>query len=129
MVVTDTHALLWYLAGDKKLGKSAFLQLKEAEEGKIQLVIPTTVLLEILVITEKKRVRAGWTEILNKIFNFPDYVIYPIDAEVVFEVEKLNRKLELHDRIIAATAKLLQSPLLTLDPEITKYSEVEIIWD
>lgn len=128
MVVTDTHALLWFLSGDKKLGKQAASYLKAVEAGNVRLVIPIVVMMEILVITEKKRVETSWAEILEKIFKFPDYVIYPIDTEVLFEVKKMNQKLELHDRIIAATAKLLKAPLLTVDPEIINYTDVEIVW-
>lgn len=129
MVVTDTHALLWYITGDKQLGKSAKEQFQLAEKGEIQLIIPVIVLFETLIITEKKRLTLKWRDFLEKVFLFPNHLIYPIDTEVLFETQKASKYLELHDRIIVATAKINHAPLLTKDPEIKQYGEISIVWN
>lgn len=128
MVVTDTHALLWYLTGDKQLGGGALRKFREAERGKLTLIIPAIVLLETLVITEKKRVALQWSDFLEKTLLFPRHQIYPVDAEAIFETKKVNSHLELHDRIIVAIARIHGAPLLTLDPEIKRYGKVKVIW-
>lgn len=129
MVVVDTHALLWYLTGDKKLSKSAKKLLEEAEKGRVQLIVPVVVLLETLVITEKKKTKLDWNKFIEKTFQFPNFVIYPIDTEVVFELRNVDRRLELHDRIVTAIARINNAPLITKDPEIRKYAKVKIVWE
>lgn len=129
MVVTDTHAILWYFAGDPKLGKAAKSLIGLAELGKIQLIVSIVTLLEILVITEKEKVEADWDEIFGRILKFPNHLIYPVDIDVLIQTQRLSRKLELHDRIIAATAKMLNAPLATMDPKIRNLSDIKIVWN
>lgn len=128
MVVVDTHALLWFLTGDKRLGKKAFQQLLAAESGKIKLIIPVVVLIEMMVIVEKKRANIDWKIFLHKIMQFPKHQIYPIDTQVVVAAKEISEKLELHDRLIVATAKMNHAKLITVDPEIHRYGKIEIIW-
>jgi PIN domain nuclease of toxin-antitoxin system len=66
-------------------------------------------------------------EILSRIQMSSNYHVYPLDEEVV--VECMNVKLaDPHDRIIAATAKLLNAKLITKDEKIRSSKIVETIW-
>ncbi len=52
--VTDTHALVWYFAKDRRLGKRAY----NAFEGSVSkniIVVPIIVLAEIMYISKKGR--------------------------------------------------------------------------
>lgn len=128
MVVTDTHALIWYLTADKKLGSDAKKVLVEAEAGKTRLIVPAVVMIETMVIVEKKKVDFSWQEFVESVVQFPSHIIYPIDDQVVFATQKVSSNLELHDRLISAIAQMHNCPLLTLDPEIIAYGEVDVIW-
>lgn len=128
MYVTDTHALLWYLTEDKKLGKKAKEIFTRADKGEVIVIIPTLVLAESLFVTEKYGVELEFIDVLRKIQSSLNYVISPLDIRVVMECQYLKKILELHDRIIVATAKLLDATLLTQDKEIMTSAEVKVVW-
>lgn len=54
--------------------------------------------------------------------------IVPLDLLVLDKFLNLPRKLEMHDRVIAATSLLIDAPLLTLDPEIKKIAKIKTVW-
>ncbi len=56
-----------------------------------------------------------------------NYYVYPLDEDVAFECSKLNLK-EPHDRIIVATARILNTPLITNDGNIKESKLVETLW-
>lgn len=58
-------------------------------------------------------------------FNYP---VYPLDEEVIIECQSIRQIAELHDRIIVATAKLLNAELITKDANIIESKMVETIW-
>ena len=108
LYVVDTHALLWYLAEDQSLGKKAKKVLDRADKGDVDIVIPTTVLAEALFITEKHKVDFEFLDIIETIKNSSNYTISPLDIEIILRCHDLKSIPELHDRIIVATAILLE---------------------
>ena len=124
--VIDTHALLWYLAEDESLGKKAKKVLERADKGDADIVIPTTVLAEALFITEKHKVDLEFLDIIETIKNSSNYIINPLDLEVILKCHELKSIPELHDRIIVATAILLDAKLITKDTTITNSGEVAV---
>jgi len=128
MYVTDTHALLWYLTGDERLGKGAKEIFSKADSGGIRIFIPSIVLAESLYVTEKHRVDMEFIKILGDIQKSRNYIIYPLDAEVVIKCQNLKEIPELHDRILVSTAKILNAKILTKDREITNSGVVETVW-
>jgi predicted nucleic acid-binding protein len=128
MYVADAHALLWFLTEDKKLGKKALKIFRDCDKGEEIIVIPSIVLLECMHVCEKKRIAYAFEEIIKKIEGTFNYPIYPLDEEVILECQHLSQIIELHDRIIVATAKLLNSKLITKDAIITDSKIVKTIW-
>lgn len=128
LYVVDTHALLWYLAEDKSLGKKAKKILDSADKGDVNIVIPTTVLAEALFITEKHKVDLEFLEIIKAIKDSSNYTISSLDIEIIMRCHDLKSIPELHDRIIVATAILLDAKLITKDMTITNSEEVAVIW-
>lgn len=126
--VTDTHALLWYLTEDEKLSKIAQGVFEKADKGEVDIVIPTTVLAEGLFITEKHRVDIEFIDIIENIQNSSNYLLHPLDIDVVMKCHELKKIPELHDRIITATAILLDAKLITKDTKIKVSKEVEVVW-
>ena len=128
MYVTDTHGFLWFLSKDEKLGKKALEIFRLCDKGKETVVIPSIVLLECLYVCEKKKIEYEFREITLKIQGSFNYPIYPLDEEVVLECQKFADISEPHDRIIVATAKLLNAKLITKDADIINSSTVETVW-
>ncbi len=50
----DSHTLFWFFSDDKRLSKNAKEILDEAEEGKVNIIIPSIIVLELMSILEKK---------------------------------------------------------------------------
>lgn len=126
--VTDTHSLIWYFTGDERLSKTARGVFFYLEKGKGHLIISVIVFLETLVLVEKARVRFSWAEFNTRIANFPNAVINSVDKAVLQEIPNINPKLELHDRVLAATAKLHKIPLISKDTKLAKTEGIKIIW-
>ena len=53
--VTDAHALTWFCASDKRLGKKAKKVFLAAEQNKCGIFVPTIALAEIKYAVERKR--------------------------------------------------------------------------
>ncbi len=65
---------------------------------------------------------------MKKIEENPHYNILPLDVEIVKQLTSMKQIPELHDRIISASAILIQAKLLTKDEKIVKSGYVETIW-
>ncbi|SRR3989344_715295 len=112
-VAVDSHALFWYLSKNTKLTKEAKLALDKSSK----IIVSTIVLLELLYILQKFGQERKFPRLINTLVS-EKYLIYPIDLALVRECAKLKKTLEMHDRLIAATAKVFNVPLVTKDGEI-----------
>ena len=127
MYVTDTSAFVWFLTSDKRLGKSALRIFRMADYGKELIVIPSIVLMEMLYLCEHKGLKMALREIINMISRAENYMVFPLNLSVIMACMDVPLR-EIHDRIIVATAKILNSPLITNDKNIIKSKIVETVW-
>ena len=127
--MTDTHAFVWFLSKDRRLGEEARKIFLQADKGETQVVVPSIVLMETLYICERHKAELKFAEVLNKVRGALNYPVYPLDLKIVEECRGLPRWLDLHDRVIVATAKRLNAKVLTKDENIARSELVEIIWD
>ena len=128
--VIDTHALIWFLEGNSRLGANANAILSNPDS---QLVIPATTLPEAVWIVERGRTSIPSAKnLLSAVEADPHVVIYPLDKDVIETTMSLSAINEMHDRQIAATVLVLTSKgedvqLLTCDLNITASGLVPII--
>jgi len=127
MYVADTNALLWFLTDDDRLGNEAKKIFIKSDDGETTIIVPPIVLAESLFIAEKHRVDVQFRTVLDRIDEGLNYDVYPLDLEVILRCQGM-RGFELHDRIIMATAKLLNAKLLSKDGKIRKSGIVECVW-
>lgn len=118
--VIDTHTLIWYLTGDRRLSVRAESFLSNAENGELIIVIPTLVLLECMDVFEKGRVRFNFQALVLRLTNARNFIIADLDWNLVLEVERTKGFKDLHDRVIVATARLFDAPLLSRDKIIRR---------
>ena len=131
--VLDTHALLWYLEGNRQLGNRARAAIGSPES---QLYVPVITLAEASIIIENRRTKVpSTTHLLKTLTKDSRFEIYPLTLEV-FE-HSLSSALapitELHDRLILATALYLQAlgqfpRLITRDFSLTDSKLVPTVW-
>lgn len=122
-LVIDTHALLWLLTNDKKLSNRA----KTIVRKSTQIFIPTIVLLELLYLLDKKDLANTFSDVLKVIKSDAKYSIFSLDIVTVELIAKDSIKLEMHDRVIVATAQLLGVAIVTRDRGISQFYQ-EVIW-
>ena len=129
--IVDTHALIWFLEGNSRLGIAA-KQVLENQES--QLILPAIALAEADFIVERGKTSIPSVIDLHIAVNGdPRIVVYPLDRAIVETTNTLLSINEMHDRQIVATAIILENQgaeanVLTCDRNITASGVVPIIW-
>jgi PIN domain nuclease of toxin-antitoxin system len=128
--VTDTHSLIWHLAQPRKLSTKARRVFQEADQGQAQILVPSIVLIEAIFIGDRQRIPAS---LVNRLFNIDEganatYQVAPLSKAVAITARDFGPAAipEMADRIIAATAKYHDLPLLTSDPAIIDSGLVKV---
>ena len=130
--VVDTHALIWFLEGNLRLGTSAKTVLTDSAS---QLILPAIALAEAVWIVERARTSIpSVADLLEAINADTRITIYQVDTAVVEQSICLSEITEMHDRLIVATVIILKNEgdnvaLLTCDRNITTSDLVDIVWD
>ena len=125
--VADTHSLVWYFTDDQHLSKKALKSFESTiKEG--QIIVPTVVLAEILFIARKGRTPIDFTATVAKIEALDNFEIAVLDLDVVKIADSIAAPLEMHDKLIVATAIRYDACLITRDEQITKSKMVRTIW-
>ncbi len=125
--VTDTHSLVWYFTDDSRLGKKA-LKSFEGTAGEGRIIVPAVVMAEILFISRKGRVALGFAETIARIEAMDNFEIAPLDLDVLRMASSIEADLEMHDKLIVATALCYDAALITRDDQITKSKTVKTVW-
>ena len=130
-VVTDTHALIWYLFEPQRLSHTARTALLQAEADPGIIYVPVISVVEARYLVEKGSITE---EVFGKLC---DYLVDPNTAPtavpLTLEIASVLRDVlkrtvpDMPDRIIAATALHLGLPLITRDHKI-QASQIQSIW-
>ena len=130
-VVTDTHALIWYLEDSPRLSVAANQLFNRCDRGEIIIYIPTICLVEIIYLQEKGRIPSQLKTQLDRelMLGNTGMIVYELNTGVVEALATIPRDRipDLPDRIIAATAVHLGLPLISRDSKIAD-SRVNTIW-
>lgn len=125
--LADTVAIVRFFSQTGKLGKSARKIFSDTEDGKKFIWISIISLVEIMYLVEKNRISPDLKEFIRKIKNSGNYRIMELDVDII-EVASKIKGLELHDRLIVATAKHLDIPIITSDQVIIDSGIIRVIW-
>lgn len=129
--VVDTHALIWFLTGDRRLGANAEAILRDPNS---ELVLPAIVLAEACWIVEHGRSQSLTVAgLVADIDADPRVEILPLTREIVCLTVTLTSIREMHDRQIVATGIQLSQngdtvALLTRDQHIAEAGLIPVIW-
>jgi len=126
--VADTHALLWWFTDSSKISLKASDIFEKCEKGELVIFIPTIVIAESLSIFEKKRISFDFEDLFKRIHSSENFMLIALDYPILQEMIGMRDVLELHDKIIAATAKYLKVPIITKDKTLQNLSSVKTIW-
>ena len=84
--------------------------------------------MEILYLSEKRRIDIDLIETLNRIELSSLYQIVDLTPEILKVANDLVFY-ELHDRLILSTAKWLDIPIISSDEKFKNVEGVKVLWD
>ena len=125
--VVDTMAFILKLE-QRKLPKDVKSIFEMSEKGAVTLYIPSLSLAELSYLSEKGRIGISLNEVKAYLKSFENIKVYPLDLNIIetsFEITDIR---ELHDRLIAGTARFLNINLITNDPIIQASEFVKTFW-
>jgi PIN domain nuclease of toxin-antitoxin system len=126
--VADTHALVWHLMDEKRLGKAARRAFRSADRGQALCYIPAIALVEISLLYEKGRLRTGPAQVAEALAAHDGYVILALDLEQALGFASLPAIRDPMDRLILTAARAVDAQLVSAD-EALDGQGVERIWD
>ncbi|NJN54221.1 MAG: type II toxin-antitoxin system VapC family toxin [Anaerolineae bacterium] len=131
--ILDTHALIWFAEGNKRLSESAKAILAATNS---QMVLPIIALAEAALIIEKGRTTiSDVSRFLTRVYADSRIEVFPLTLDV-FERSLTPEGLqipELHDRFIVSTGLHLQDlgdtvEIITKDEAITDAGVLSVVW-
>ncbi|MEZ4769332.1 MAG: PIN domain-containing protein [Caldilineales bacterium] len=129
--VADTQCLLWYLSDDRRLPRSINRVFRAADDGNAQILVPSIALVEAIFLSQRQRVSDALLKRVLDLSEDPEtsIAVVPLDMAVVRTVNDFGPAgvPELADRVIAATARALNLPLLTVDHAIAVSGLVDVV--
>jgi PIN domain nuclease of toxin-antitoxin system len=125
----DTHALVWYLSRPKRLGRSARSLLREADSGRVSVLVPAIVAIELSLLREAGRDIVGVPQLEALLAAQPAFRLLPLDLPQAREFAFLQSVRDPFDRLILAAARMTGAPLITADATIHSSALVEAVWD
>lgn len=130
--IADTHAVVWYLFADSRLGSaaSAFIDATLAAGNKIG--VSAIGIAEMVYLVEKARIPRNALIDLDAAISDPKAILQqvPLDEAVAFGMIQVSRQdvPDLPDRIIATTGLHYGVPVLTRDARM-RSSGISTIWE
>jgi PIN domain nuclease of toxin-antitoxin system len=125
--LADTVSIVRHFSRIGRIGERAKSLLQSADRGENKIAVSIMSVTEILYLSEGRRIPLNLAQFTEKMFALTNYRMVDIDLAVILEAQNV-RGLELHDRIIVSTARVLGVPIITPDEQITDSGLVEVIW-
>jgi PIN domain nuclease of toxin-antitoxin system len=129
--VIDTHALIWFLEGNQRLGQAAQTVMSDPTSA---MVLSLIALAEAVDIVQKRRTAiSSVADLLLDVTTDPRIELFPLTFEVLQQSLLANAVPEMHDRLIVATALYLESlghqvSVISRDVSIVTSQLVTIVW-
>ena len=126
-LVTDTIGLVLRIER-RQLSEKVKSIFDSVESGNAIVYIPAIVFAEILYLSEKQRIHTSIDEVEDYLKEYPNYKEYSLNFAVIQSTAEITDIPELHDRLIAATARHLDQELITNDSIIQASAFVKTVW-
>ena len=124
----DTIAVIRHFSGKGKIGKKALQIFKSFETSDNEFSVSVISLMEILYLNEKQRINIELYETINLLTETDGYNIIDLNTEIIKTASDIEFY-ELHDRMILATARWLDIPIISSDSRFEEVEDIEVIWD
>lgn len=126
--VADTHALWWYLDGSDRLSPAADAVFRLVETGNALLIIPAIVVAELYFLSVKLGSPLPPADLYEALDGVEGVTVSPLDRQQLAALQDVHDVSEIHDRLIAAEAFVLDAPIVTRDQVLASSQHVATIW-
>jgi PIN domain nuclease of toxin-antitoxin system len=126
--VTDTHVLYWYLRHSALLSDAAQAVFRLAETGNALIVVPAIVVAEFYFVSVKLQLPFPLSELFRTLDGLESIYFSDLGRVQLEKMDVLTEIPEMHDRLIAAEALVLNAPVVTKDPVFTRSPHIRTIW-
>lgn len=127
ILVLDTHPLAWYLIDSPSLSTRARLLIAEALDERRTLLVATIVLAEMVGTAAKLRLPIRVETLLDELLD-TKFRLIPFDEPILRRFLALPTSVDIHDRIIVATALEYGGAVITKDTRIVASGTVPTVW-
>ncbi len=131
VAIADTHATIWYLFSDPRLGSAASAFIDDVIAKGDHIGVSAITIAEMVYLIEKGRIPATSLNELHTATADPGAVLrhVPFDQNVAMKMTEVPRQEvpDLPDRVIGATALFYSVPVLSRDSRILS-SSIWSIW-
>jgi PIN domain nuclease of toxin-antitoxin system len=124
----DTHAVYWRRIASPRLSASAAQVFDEGVHGKALLIVPYVVVAELFYLLQKYGQVGLFAPMLVDFQTFPYYRLEPMTLADLVALDSIAEIPEMHDRLIALTAKRLGATIITKDQSIQASPQVKCLW-
>ena len=128
MFVTDTHAFIHHVTGRKrKLGRRARRTFERVKHGADAVLVPFTVLEEVMLPSEAGKVRLPlpFRDLVISLAQADNFDLGVNDMQLLLEAGSFTTLSDPYDRLIVAQARVMGLPLITSDGEIQQSGLVQ----
>jgi PIN domain nuclease of toxin-antitoxin system len=129
--IADTHAAIWYLFSDERLGRAASAFIDATIANGDHIGVSAISFAEMVYLIEKARIPATALDDLLEAIADPKNVLQqvPLDDLIAVNMRRVPREdiPDLPDRIIAPTAQFYGVPVLSRDGRI-RAASIKTIW-
>lgn len=131
MIVLDTHALVWWAVGDRRLSTGALRAIRGAAKAGAIFASAISVM-EIATAVRRGRLTLSvpFAQWLADLRALPELQFEPVTAEIAALAGSFDGAMhgDPADRIIAATAWSLGARLVTADRRLRGLPDVAAVW-
>jgi PIN domain nuclease of toxin-antitoxin system len=129
VILLDTHIWVWWVHGDRRLGKPSMDLLKEHEAEGLGVSIISCWEVAKLVEYNRLDLPSPVEEWIEQALRYPGIRLLELTPRIVVESTRLPGDFHRDpaDQLIVATARIHRIPLATVDRKILTYEAVETI--
>jgi PIN domain nuclease of toxin-antitoxin system len=127
LLVVDTHPLAWYLDKAPSLSATAYPVIHAAFRGERRILLPIIVLAELVGVVIKRCMSFDHTTFVDELPQ-TGFQLIPFDETILRRYYRLPTSLDIHDRMIVATALVYNASVVTKDEKIVASATVPVVW-
>ena len=130
--VTDTHPFVHHVTGRRnRLGRRALGIFDSVKRGRETLIVPFTVLEEVMLLSEIGRIRLPlpFRDFVISIQQAENFDLGVNDTALLLEAATFTTIRDPYDRLIIAQARVAGAALITGDGKIQESGLVRTVWN